>query len=159
MARTAAWTTFLAGAGLRSGPPVSRRWQRGRTGERWTVPVLRHPLYLGSLLIGLSAGLFLQSPYSNLPWLLFVIYASSTIPIEESVLRSRYEAEFEGTSSASPVVAGMAPVSHATAGDGRCAGARNEAARAARWVWIPIAAQMLTFLRAEPWWPRIFHRF
>jgi len=161
-ARTAAWTTFLAGAGLRFWATL---YLGGRKEDALVsdgpYSVLRHPLYLGSLLIGLSAGLFLQSPLFELALaVVFVIYTGSTIPIEESVLRSRYETEFEEYIQRVPRLWPAWRQFHTPPQlmvDVQAL--RNEAARATRWVWIPIAAQMLTFLRAEPWWPHIFHWF
>ena len=35
-------------------------------------------------------------------------------------------------------------------------GLAAESWRTARWIWIPVLCELVTHLRAEPWWPHLF---
>ena len=80
--RVLAWATFLAGASLRFWATL---YLGGRKENELVIEgpysVVRHPLYVGSLLIGASAGLFLESLTFELVLLVVAaIYATGDDP-------------------------------------------------------------------------------
>jgi len=157
-----AWCAFLAGAGLRfwSTLYIGGRKERALVTDG-PYSLCRHPLYLGSLLIGVSAGLFLESPVFELALAVAALtYVSTTIPIEEGVLRSRHESEYAAFSARTPRLWPSWRHFHSPARLPVDVHALElEFSRALRWVWIPIAGEVLTALRYQPWWPHLFRAF
>ncbi len=160
--QTVAWATFLAGAGLRFWATL---YVGGRK-ERELVTdgpysICRNPLYAGSLLLGVSAGLFLESPLFLAALLLVLtLYTRATVAVEEAVLRSRHNQEYDAyvrrvprfwpTSRAFHTPAHISVNVHTL---------WLECARASRWIWLPIVGEALTHMRALAWWPRMFRFF
>jgi hypothetical protein len=123
--------------------------------------VVRHPLYVGSLLIGASAGLFLESLTFELVLLVVAaIYATGTIPIEESVLESRHPEEYQAYRQRVPRFWPSWQTFRTPSKPRFDVHALNlECARASRWCWIPIAGEILGTLHTRPWWPHLFRFF
>ena len=102
--RILAWATFLVGGGFRFWATL---YLGGRK-ERELVTdgpysIVRHPLYVGSLLIGVSAGLFLESVMFELALAaVAAMYATATVPVEEAVLASRHPDEYKAYSERVP---------------------------------------------------------
>lgn len=154
-----AWTTFVSGATLRF-------WATAYAGGRkehelvtdGPYGVCRHPLYLGSFLLGLSAGLFLESP-------LFVIgvaaaavaYVCTTIPVEEAVLRYRHGSKHDEYVRAVPLLLphriSVRTPERVTVDVHRM---WLECLRASRWMWLPVAGAIFGYARGLAWWPRLF---
>ena len=156
---SAAWVAFLAGAAFRFWATL---YVGGRK-ERELVTdgpysLCRHPLYLGSLLIGVSAGLFLESPLF-LAALLVVgnFYLQGTVRVEEAALRARHTDRFDAYVSRVPrllprTVTVRTP-SEITVDVHRL---WLECARASRWIWVPVLGITLSHLRTLVWWPHLF---
>lgn len=154
-----AWTTFVTGAAFRF---WATAYAGGRK-ERELVTdgpygLCRHPLYLGSILLGLSAGLFLESP-------LFVAgvvagaftYVSTTIPVEEKVLRARHGIRHDAYVRAVPL---LVPRRMTVRTPARLTIDVHpmwlECLRASRWMWLPVAGAVFGYARGLAWWPRLF---
>jgi protein-S-isoprenylcysteine O-methyltransferase Ste14 len=158
-----AWAIFLAGAALRfwSAIYLGGRKERELVSDG-PYSVVRHPLYLGSVLLGASAALFLESPLVLAALLIVaVLLAATTVRIEEDVLRSRHGRDAYEDYSAR--VAAFVPSTRAFHTPPRIAldvnALRLEAARASRWVWIPLLGEALSLVRIQPWWPHLFRLF
>jgi protein-S-isoprenylcysteine O-methyltransferase Ste14 len=150
------WLTFFAGAGLRF-------WATLYIGGRKRLVVVsegpysicRNPLYVGSFLIALSVALILQS-MTFLACVMFgaVFYALATVPAEERYLSRqlgepylhycrevpRFLPRLTNFSTPATVVVSVRAL-------------RLECSRAARWVLLPVLADLLCRLRGEIWWP------
>jgi protein-S-isoprenylcysteine O-methyltransferase Ste14 len=153
-----AWACFVAGVALRF-------WATLYIGGRkecvlvveGPYSICRHPLYVGSLLLGVSATLFFESP-SMLVALLGVaaVYMHATVPIEEAVLRARHPDAFAAYAAVVPRwwprrlhVRTPAEIS---------VDVRKlwlECARASRWAWLPAVGLALRHVRALAWLPRL----
>jgi len=154
-----AWMMFLAGASLRFWATL---YVGGRK-ERELVTdgpfsLCRNPLYVGSLLLGVSAALFLESPVFLVAVLaVATVYMAATVPVEEGVLRTIHGEQYDAYCRRVPrywprelKVYSPASISvdvHRL---------WLECARAARWIWLPILGAAFTHLRAVGWWPKIF---
>lgn len=151
------WLAFAAGTGLRFWATlyIGGR-KRNELVTQGPYSACRNPLYLGTLLVLLSAALFLGS------WVLLVAVAVAAIgsvlgPIraEENDLRELYGASFEAYVGRVPRLlprwAGFATPPTIRV---RVHGLALELRRALVWTWIPLATRLLVHLRAEPWWPR-----
>ncbi len=154
-----AWVTFLAGAGLRFWATLylGGRKERALVNEG-PYSMVRHPLYLGSLLIGLGAGLFLESIAFELAVIVVaLIYAVATVPVEEQVLRSRHGAAFDAYATQVPRFwPAWRRFSSPPQIQVDLHALRLEWARASRWVWIPVIGTTVSYLRHQPWWPHLF---
>jgi protein-S-isoprenylcysteine O-methyltransferase Ste14 len=157
--RSAAWVVFLAGACLRFWGTL---YLGGHKEDTLVVvgpySIVRHPLYVGSLLIGLAAGLFLESIIFELAVVVVAMtYASATVPVEEGVLRARHGEAFEAYAARVgrfwPDWSGFHTPARITVD---VHSLRLECSRASRWGWIPLIGTAVTFLRGQPWWPHLF---
>jgi len=154
-----AWVAFVAGAGLRF-------WATLYIGARKSDEVVcegpysicRHPLYLGSVLLVLSGALFLKSlVFAGAMAVLATIYFTWTVPAEEEYLAARLGEpyreyrrrvnrlwpSFRHFRTAPRIVVDVHSL-------------YLECARASRWIWLPIIGEIIAYLRAFPWWPRLF---
>lgn len=153
------WMTFALGAGLRFWATL---YVGGRKNEvlvdHGPYSLCRHPLYLGSLLLGASGALFLKSPLVTVAvGLLAAAYCLLTIPAEEEHLSAtlgmpyrEYQARvnllwpsFRRVETPPRLTIDV----HAL---------YLEAARASRWVWLPLLGAGLSHARAAGWWPQLF---
>lgn len=150
------WLTFFAGAGLRF-------WATLYIGGRKRLIVVsegpysicRNPLYLGTFLIALSVALILQSlTFMACVFVGGVFYALATVPAEE-----RYLARHLGDAYARycqevprfiPQLASFATPPTVVVS---VRALRLECCRAARWVTLPVIADLVCRLRGEAWWP------
>ena len=157
-AQTAAWFTFVAGATLRFWATL---YVGGRK-ERELVTdgpysLCRHPLYLGSLLLGISGALFVESVMLLVALAaVALIYLRTTIPIEEAVLRTRHGERHDSYVRQTPLlwprtVAVRSPAT-ITVDVHRL---WLEGLRATRWMWLPMLGVVLTYLRTFGWWPHM----
>jgi protein-S-isoprenylcysteine O-methyltransferase Ste14 len=157
---TVGWLIFLAGAAI-------RWWATLYIGGRKTKTIVsegpysicRNPLYVGTFLLGMASAIFLQSFTFALGFVVAAVYyLMVTVPAEEMQLREIFGVQFDrycervprfwprfSTFQTSPTI------------DVQVRGLMAEMWRTSRWLWIPVLAEMLEHLRAEPWWPRLFH--
>ena len=155
----AAWVSFVAGAGLRFWATL---YVGGRKNDvvvaEGPYSLCRHPLYLGSLLLALSGGLFLKSIVFALALaLLTVLYMQGTVRVEEETLIrrlcepylaycrrvNRYWPSFRNFSTSPRVTVDIHSL-------------YLECARASRWIWLPLVGEVIGYLREASWWPRLF---
>ena len=155
-----AWLAFVAGL-------VFRLWSTLYVGGRkcqivvrdGPYSVCRNPLYLGSFLLALSAGLFLKSVlFAVFLGVAVLAYILKTIPAEEAELRRalgesyldycKQVPRFWPNFSLFKTPATVEVTMH---------GLRIEAKRALVWIWLPFAGELVAHLRVEGWWPRIFN--
>jgi protein-S-isoprenylcysteine O-methyltransferase Ste14 len=157
-----AWVCFISGASLRFWATMyigGRKERELVTEGRFSL--CRHPLYLGSLLLGLSGALFLESPLLVIAvCIVAVAYAVGTIPVEEAVLRSRHGQRYEGYAETVPQfwphALGVRSPAQITIDVHRL---WLECRRASRWIWLPLLGTLFTHLRALGWWPRFLRVF
>lgn len=150
------WLVFIAGLGLRF-------WATLYIGGRKAVTLVhegpyslcRNPLYLGTLLVALSAAIMLQSLALAAGMLVgAVFYALATVPAEERFLRKKlgepYVRYCQRVPRFWPHLAGFHTSRAITV---NIKGLRLECRRAARWIWLPIFIELAEHLRCEAWWP------
>jgi protein-S-isoprenylcysteine O-methyltransferase Ste14 len=154
--RAAAWICFLAGA--------ATLYVGGKKDDQLVTTgpysICRNPLYLGSFLLGVSGGLFLESvPLLAALVVMMVIYQQTTIRAEEGVLRARHGPDFDDYVGRVPRIwpwsRGFYSPDYVTI---HVHSLWNECARASRWVWLPILGDIVMRLRTQAWWPTFFHR-
>jgi protein-S-isoprenylcysteine O-methyltransferase Ste14 len=154
-----AWAAFIAGAGMRFWVTLYLGGRKEKEiVHEGPYSVVRHPLYLGSLLIGVSAALFLESIAFGVALIVVaLVYATATIPVEEGVLRARHPEAFEQYFAHVPRYWPSLRRFHTPAElHVNVHALRLECSRASRWMWIPIVSETVTFLRGLPWWPHLF---
>jgi protein-S-isoprenylcysteine O-methyltransferase Ste14 len=158
----AAWSSFVAGATFRFWATL---YVGGRK-ERELVTdgpysLCRHPLYLGSLLLGISGALFIESPLLLVALaIVALIYVRTTIPVEEAVLRTRHRGQHEAYVREVPR---LWPRSHVVRTPATITVDVHrlwlECLRASRWMWLPLLGAVFTYLRTFGWWPRLLRLF
>jgi protein-S-isoprenylcysteine O-methyltransferase Ste14 len=152
------WLLLAAGVGLRIWATLYVGGRKKRAVVmQGPYSVCRNPLYLGSLLITSATALFLQSPvFAAAVVLAAVLYASTTVPAEETYLRAalgdeylrycervpRFWPRFSGFRAESPIVVHLS-------------GLRREMLRVVHWLALPVVAEMLIRFRLRPWWPHL----
>jgi protein-S-isoprenylcysteine O-methyltransferase Ste14 len=159
--RATAWACFLAGAAFRFWATL---YIGGRKDAELVTSgpysICRHPLYVGSLLLGITAGLFLESlAFSVAMVIVMVIYQQTTVRAEEGALRARHGLDFEDYARRVPrfwpSLRTFRTPDHINV---HMHSLWNECARASRWVWLPALGDILMHLRTQAWWPTFFHR-
>ncbi len=156
----AGWVVFVLGAAVRFWATlyVGGRKQRSVVADG-PYSLCRHPLYVGSFLVALALGLFLESlVVVGAVALAAAAYARVTIPAEERVLLAALgEPYARYQSSVPPLLPRFAGYHSPATIEVDVAALRREARRAARWLLLPAAVEVLLWLRAMPCWPRPFH--
>lgn len=159
---TLAWMAFVAGASFRFWATlyIGGRKERDLVTDG-PYSLCRHPLYLGSLLLGISAGLFLESLlFLTAIAVVSAVYARATIPVEEDVLRARHGVRYDFYINNVPR---LVPRRHRISTPGAITVDVHrlwlECARASRWICLPIVGAVFSYLRTLPEWPRIFRGF
>lgn len=154
-----AWVAFLCGAGLRFWATL---FVGGRKNEIVVADgpysLCRHPLYLGSIVLGLSGALFLKSPLVAVAAaVLAAAYCLLTIPAEEErlsiTLGAPYREYCERVNRLWPSFRQFQTPPRVTVD---VHALYLEAARASRWVWLPLLGAALSHARATEWWPQLF---
>ena len=154
-----AWVAFLCGAGLRFWATL---FVGGRKNELVVIDgpysLCRHPLYLGSIVLGFSGALFLKSPLVAVAAaVLASAYYLLTIPAEEERLSATlgvpYRDYCERVNRLWPSFRQFQTPPRVTID---VHALYLEAARASRWVWLPLLGAALGHARATEWWPRLF---
>lgn len=158
----AGWATLFIGIGFRFWATlyVGGRKVGGHHEPRLTVDgpysVVRNPLYVGALCIGLSAALLLHSVILLGAVLLAAVhYAWSVVPAEEAFLRRAVgTADFDAYAARTPrwlpnFRLFQSPRYH----EFDAKAVRKEFLRAARLLCAAVAMTLLAAARYEPWWP------
>ena len=159
MLHLAAWVLFLGGAALRFWATV---YIGGRKRDMIVTDgpysLCRHPLYLASFLLALSAGLFLGSMLVSAAVIVAgAVYLVTTVPQEEAVLARQHP---RGWADYAERVPRVFPRSITCRTPERITvdvqSLRDEAARAARWVLLPLLVELAAYLRTQAWWPQLW---
>ncbi len=153
------WICFVTGAFFRfwSALYVGGRKSRVLVTEG-PYSVVRNPLYAGSFCLSLSVAFFLQSlTFAAALAAAAVAHALTTVPAEEAYLRGLHGDDFvryrESVPGFWPRPARFRSPERIEV---RVKALGIECRRAARWVWIPLLAEVVSHLRAQPWWPTPF---
>lgn len=153
------WLMFIGGLSLRF-------WATRFIGGRKSCEVIsygpysltRNPLYVGTFLMILSLACFLKSPSFAVATVIVIAYYDlAVVPLEERFLRQTFGAAYTtycegvprwlprvGTIYSPPVELIQHPM-------------QNEARRAVWWFLLPLLAEIHTYIRALPEWPRWFN--
>jgi protein-S-isoprenylcysteine O-methyltransferase Ste14 len=156
---TFGWIAFLSGIMVRLWATL---YLGGRKEKELVTDgpysICRNPLYVGSLLIGLSIGLMLQSLIFSVGLAVAVIaYAKGTVPAEEKLLREKFKEEFVKYCQRVPRFwPSLSNFHTADVIEVRVTGLRIEFARLAVLMWLPALLEILGVLRIQPWWPHFF---
>ncbi|WP_425618625.1 isoprenylcysteine carboxylmethyltransferase family protein [Anatilimnocola sp. NA78] len=162
-----AWLLFLAGGSL-------RWWSTLYIGGRKTnnslinghalvvdgpYSVCRNPLYLGTLLLCLSVGVFTQSLILiGAMFLVTLIYLRITVPVEEERLASVFGEEYREYLRRVPRLIPNFSLYHSPREvTVRMNGLRAEFLRMLQWGSIPALWYLLEHLRLLSWWPTPFN--
>jgi protein-S-isoprenylcysteine O-methyltransferase Ste14 len=150
------WLTFFAGAGLRF-------WATLYIGGRKRLVVVsegpyslcRNPLYLGTFLIALSVALILQSlTFMACVLVGGIFYALATVPAEERYLSRQFgDAYVRYRREVPRFVPALSKFNTPSTIVVNVRALRLESCRAARWVMLPVIADLVCRVRAEAWWP------
>ena len=154
-----AWLCFVGGVTFRF---WSTLYVGGR--KRHTLvcqgpySVCRNPLYLGSLLLSMSAGFYLKSlTFAAFLTVVMLGYIFLTVPTEEDDLRLMLGEPYEEYCRRVPrfwprwsLFAAPAETMFTLHG------LRVEGKRALVWMLLPWLGEALAHLRVLPWWPHLF---
>ncbi len=152
------WCFFLPGAVLRlwSTLYIGRRKSHQLVREG-PYSICRNPLYLGSFLLWLSAGILLESPVVLAGVLVSAFaYARWVVPQEEAFLGGLFGEDYRRYLQEVPRFwpkpsllqePEIIPV--------HTRGIRHEWKRAMFWLWMPVLGRLLFHLRWQPWWPHL----
>lgn len=156
------YAVFMTGAALRF-------WATLYIGGRKQAAVVcdgpyslcRHPLYLGSLLVAAGGALLLQSILLVGAFIAFsTAYMLAVVPAEQAHLRATLGRDYELYCRRVPAYIPSFRSFRAFRTPPRIEisvhALRLEAARASRWIWVPVLAQALGQLRGQAWWPQLF---
>jgi protein-S-isoprenylcysteine O-methyltransferase Ste14 len=155
-----AWTMFIAGAGMRFWATL---YIGGRKHDMVVndgpYSIVRNPLYVGSFLLVFSMALYLKSPtFAAGLAAATVAYAVTTIPEEERHLGELFEEKYAIYCETVPRFWPRFSVFHTPATiEVETKALVTECRRAVRWLWIPLAGEVVSHLRFQPWWPHLFN--
>jgi protein-S-isoprenylcysteine O-methyltransferase Ste14 len=155
--QSVAWACFVAGCGFRFWATLyiggHKEHELVTTGP---YSVCRHPLYLGSFLLGVSGSLFVEGPLLLVGVLVVAsMYVWGTMPVEEAVLRARHGSRYDAYARDVPrLVPRRWTVNSPREITVDVHRLWLECARASRWVWLPLLGAVTRYLRTMAWWPR-----
>ena len=155
-----AWLAFVAALVFRIWPTLYIGGRKRReVVAQGPYSICRNPLYLGSFLLALSAGLFLKSLlFAAFLGLVVLAYIYKTIPAEEAELRRVLGEPYLNYCKRVPRFwPNFSLFATPDTIEVRIHGLRPEAKRAIIWIWLPFAGEMIAHLRIEQWWPQFFH--
>ena len=153
------WLVFLVGAVLRTWAMLYIGGRKAKLVlDRGPYALMRHPLYVGSLLIAISMGLFVGSTVMLVATALTAIaYHFHVIPREEERLVEKLGPNYQGycrqTNRYLPTLAGLGSRTRLLEVDMSYMG--RELTRAFWWMLVPVFAALITWLRVQPWWPHV----
>ncbi len=153
------WLFFLTGLLL-------RLWSTLYIGARkeWTLvsegpySICRNPLYLGSLLVGLSFGLLVNSlALVVIMSTTAILYALGTVRAEEATLLRNLGEPYARYCERTPRFWPKFSLFHTPESvEIKAKGLRIEFKRLLRWIWVPMALEILAYLRSMPGYPNLF---
>lgn len=149
---------FIAGGACRFWAMLYIGGRKGRVVvSQGPYSIVRNPLYWGTFLMTLSLLVRLGNVTSIIGCLAVgSLYVCVTVPSEERRLASKHGEAFRDYCRRVPrfwpKISGFS-TSEVIDVDVACLA--NEARRAAVWMWLPVAAQCLTTLRVQSWWPHL----
>ena len=154
-----AWMSFVAGAAMRFWATLfigGRKDKVLMTDGPYSI--CRNPLYLGSLLLMVAAGLFFKGLMFVAALLVVAaVYLLTTVPAEEEYLRARHGDEFDRYWASVPcVIPSLRAFRTAAQIEVNVHTLRLECSRASRWIWLPLIGLGVACLRSAPWWPTFF---
>lgn len=116
----------------------------------------RNPLYFGTLLMALSASLFLQSIlFASVLLIVSVFYLGITVPNEEARLRIVFGESYDDYCKRVPrFFPKLRLLQSPETVQVEATGLRSEFFRALRWMWLPFICHTLSHLRSHDWWCR-----
>lgn len=154
---TLGWGLFCSGALLRWWATlyIGGRKDRSHLVAEGPYSIVRHPLYLGTVLIGMSTAFFLESTiFAAALAFTALFYLSITLPREEAILVSFYGESYEAYMHRVPRLWPRWSVFRSPAAISvNLDGLQAEFIRSLRWMWVPLLAHMLAHFRHQAWWP------
>ena len=154
---TLGWGLFCTGALLRWWATlyIGGRKDRNELICEGPYSVVRHPLYLGTVMIGMSTAFFLESiVFATALVLTAVFYLWITLPREEQLLMGYYGDSYQAYMHRVPRLWPRWSVYRSPAAvTVNLDGLRAEFIRSLRWMWTPLLAHMLAHFRLQDWWP------
>ncbi len=125
---------------------------------RGPYSMTRNPLYFGSLCFALSAASFLKSPTLLLMVLMLgAIYSGAVIKAEERLLEGKFGDEFRHWSRVTPrLFPSRGLLGSEESVEVSIRALRKEVLRLWAAALLPFLAEVVSHLRAAPWWPH-FH--
>lgn len=157
-----AWGAFVAGLTFRLWPTLYVGGRKTSTlVTQGPYSVCRNPLYVGSLLLWISIGLFLKSvTFAAALGAVILCYIWATVPIEEGKLRARHGQAYDAYCRQFPRFWPRFRLFHTSeCVEVRIKGLRIEYKRLLGWIWLPFVGELVAHLRVELWWPKLFHLF
>ena len=120
--------------------------------------ICRNPLYVGSLLLALSAGCYLKGiVFLAFLSLAALAYMRFTVPAEERDLRRIHGAAFDEYCRRTPrFMPRFSLYQSPVTVEVSLHGLRLEMKRCLLWVWLPVLGEMLAHARVTHWWPKLF---
>jgi len=153
------WILLLLGGGLRLWATLYIGGRKsGAIVSDGPYSICRNPLYVGSFLMALSGGFFLQSAaFLAAAVAMAFLYASGTVRNEEVFMHCHFGQQYLDYMARTPryfprfsafKTEPVIPVDlHAL---------WKECHRAAVWLLVPILAEGVAILRSQPWWHLLF---
>jgi protein-S-isoprenylcysteine O-methyltransferase Ste14 len=153
------WAAFAAGAAVRFWATlyIGGRKERDLVTDG-PYSLCRNPLYVGSLLLMVAAGLLMKSlVFVAAVVVVAAVYLLTTVPVEEEYLRATHGEAFDRYAARVPRIVPSPAAFHTPERiEVNVRTLRLECARAARWVWLPVVALGVAWLRTQPGWPTFF---
>jgi protein-S-isoprenylcysteine O-methyltransferase Ste14 len=151
-----AYLLFVLGGACRFWATLYIGGRKGRGVVReGPYSMMRNPLYLASFLLALSAVVFVQDLGLLIGFTIAAVtYITVTIPSEERRLASKLGEEYQRYCREVPRFlprSSLFAASTTLLVDWHCLA--TEGRRALRWIWIPVAGELIGVLRIQPWWP------
>jgi protein-S-isoprenylcysteine O-methyltransferase Ste14 len=155
----AGWAMFVAGAAMRFWATLYIGGHKERDlMTEGPYSMCRNPLYVGSLLLMVAAGLLMKSlVFTAAVVAVAAVYLLTTVPVEEEYLRATHGDAFDRYCARVPrIVPSLAAFHTPERIEVNVRTLRLECARASRWIWLPVVALGVAWLRQQPAWPHWF---
>lgn len=154
----AAWVSFLLYVTMRLWATLYIGGRKdAELQTRGPYAATRNPLYFGSLCFAVSAALFLKSPLLLLMVLvLAAIYSRAVIEAEERLLEDKFGEQYRRWSQVTPrIIPSVALLGPEQSVEVSLRALRKEALRLWAAAALPFVAEVVSNLRAAPWWPHL----
>ena len=153
------WLLFFGGLSLRF-------WATRFIGGRKSREVIcygpysltRNPLYVGTFMMILSLAFLLKSPtFAVSTALVIAYYCVAVVPLEETFLREAFGADYIKYCESVPRWLPRMGTIYSPSMEVIAQPMRSEVRRSIWWLLLPLLAELHTYLRALPEWPRWFN--